>query len=356
MIVNICCIAQNEELYIEDWLLYHFKIGVDNITIYDNNSIEKKDVLTDLIKNSQKVQKYIDRIEIVHCNGYKTYQIPSYMSYYRSHVFDWVINIDIDEFIVLRKWKNIKDMLSDTIFDNAEVVLLNWRTIGDDDVICCPDNYVYNGVKFCDIIDEETRLKAINKYLKIPIYNRLFQESKKCKRNYYKSIIRSNIKSIETIRDHGIRKIRNLPVLSVNVRGEITNIFSDNGSLNLAEHCSEAYLNHYRTKTLYEYLMQKFLRTTTESGNNNHQNLLKYFFEFNNKNAKKIKFFNDFVRDKNIKKRIYVFNQNATLKDILKHSFDYKFIFNDKFKSYDNYIYKDNFFKMIQEFDEIVFL
>jgi len=247
-------------------------------------------------------------------------------------------------------------MLSDSLFDNAEVVVLNWRTIGDDNIICCPDDYVYNGIKFSDINDERIKIKAIERYLKIPIYNRLFNESKKCKRNYYKSIIRSNIKSIETIRDHGIRKIRNMSVLSVNVRGEPTLVFQNNGMLNAAEHCSEAYINHYRTKTLYEYLRQKFLRTTTESGNNNHQNLLNYFFEFNDKSNKKIKFFNDFIRENNVKKRIYVLNVNATVKDILKYSFDFKFVFNDNLKSYDNYIYKGNFFDMLNEFDEIVFV
>ena len=30
-------IAKNEELYIENWLLWYFKLGYDEITIYDNN-------------------------------------------------------------------------------------------------------------------------------------------------------------------------------------------------------------------------------------------------------------------------------------------------------------------------------
>lgn len=355
MIVNICCIAQNEELYIEDWLLYHFKLGVDNITIYDNNPVEKSNVLVDLLNKSTKINDYLERIEVIACNGYKTFQIPSYMCYYRSHHFDWVINIDIDEFIVLNKWKNIKEMLADPMFNNAEVVVLNWKTIGDDNVIDCPDNFVYNGKCFKEITNIKEREKAIAAYQAIPVYKRLFGESKRCKRNYYKSIIRSNIKSIETIRDHGIRKIRNLPVLSVNVAGEPTVVFKYNGTLTEAEHHEEAYLNHYRTKTLHEYLRQKYLRTTTESGNNNHQNLLRYYFEFNDKTNEKVAYYNQFVKEANIKKRITVMQPTATIKDILQHSFDFKFVFDPNLKDYDNYIYKGNFFDMIYEFDEIDF-
>ena len=33
----ICCIAKNENYYINDWVKYHLDLGFDHIYIYDNN-------------------------------------------------------------------------------------------------------------------------------------------------------------------------------------------------------------------------------------------------------------------------------------------------------------------------------
>ena len=33
-IVHLCCIAKNEELYIEDWMLHYYSLGIDYIYIY----------------------------------------------------------------------------------------------------------------------------------------------------------------------------------------------------------------------------------------------------------------------------------------------------------------------------------
>jgi hypothetical protein len=37
MKVAIVCIAKNEDLYLEEWVNYHLKLGFDRIYIYMNN-------------------------------------------------------------------------------------------------------------------------------------------------------------------------------------------------------------------------------------------------------------------------------------------------------------------------------
>ena len=37
MRTSICCIAKNEDLYIDEWINYHKKLGFDHFFIYQNN-------------------------------------------------------------------------------------------------------------------------------------------------------------------------------------------------------------------------------------------------------------------------------------------------------------------------------
>ena len=54
-IVHLVAIAKNEDLYIEDWMIHYFNLGIDKICIYDNMS-EKP--LSELINNSIKLKQY----------------------------------------------------------------------------------------------------------------------------------------------------------------------------------------------------------------------------------------------------------------------------------------------------------
>jgi hypothetical protein len=37
MKVAICCIAKNEDNYIDEWIEYHLKLGIDDIHVHQNN-------------------------------------------------------------------------------------------------------------------------------------------------------------------------------------------------------------------------------------------------------------------------------------------------------------------------------
>lgn len=37
MKIGICAIAKDENFYIEEWIRYHLKLGVDQIYIFQNN-------------------------------------------------------------------------------------------------------------------------------------------------------------------------------------------------------------------------------------------------------------------------------------------------------------------------------
>ena len=44
MKVALVCIAKNEDLYIDEWIDYHFKLGFDEIFVYQNNWRFNKDI------------------------------------------------------------------------------------------------------------------------------------------------------------------------------------------------------------------------------------------------------------------------------------------------------------------------
>ena len=63
------------------------------------------------------------------CYSYNSFIEENY------NLYDWCGFIDLDEFFVLKKWKNIKEFLSQKIFDKAEEIKFEWHIYGDNDEI-----------------------------------------------------------------------------------------------------------------------------------------------------------------------------------------------------------------------------
>lgn len=113
----LCAIALDEEPYIEEWIKYNLKLGFDMIFIYDNSENNVLDVF-----NSE-------RVCIIHFPG-KIKQMEAYnhfISNYRT-VFTWCAIIDCDEFIVLKTYTNINQLLFDHCQSGS--LSLNWVLFG----------------------------------------------------------------------------------------------------------------------------------------------------------------------------------------------------------------------------------
>jgi len=92
--VSLCCIIKDENEYLEEWVNYHLKIGIEHFYIYDNGSrIPIRETLEQL-----KLSKYTT---IVKMTG-KAKQVKAYghcIKNFGKHS-RWIGFIDIDEFIV----------------------------------------------------------------------------------------------------------------------------------------------------------------------------------------------------------------------------------------------------------------
>lgn len=118
--INLVCIAKNEDKYIQEWVDHHLKLGFDKIYIFNNGSNPYK------IKSS--------KVEQLMWNGT---QIPCY-NFFIQNVMnkdDWTLFIDVDEFLTLEKDKNVFEFVN--CYNGADCILLNWKVYGD----CGNDKY-----------------------------------------------------------------------------------------------------------------------------------------------------------------------------------------------------------------------
>ena len=116
-------LGKNENRYIIEFVEYYKKYGVDKIFIYDNNDFNGEIF-------EKALFKYIkdDFIEIRNWRGIEKAQFQIMNDCYKSNhnKFNWLIFYDIDEFINLKYYKNIKLFLIQSKFDKCGKVELNW--------------------------------------------------------------------------------------------------------------------------------------------------------------------------------------------------------------------------------------
>jgi hypothetical protein len=155
--IAVCAIALNEEPYIEEWIRYNLALGFDMIYIYDNS-----DTYTLKYLNN-------DRVKIIHFPG-KVKQLEAYNAFIRNNLktIEWGAFIDIDEFIVLKTHKNIKDLLSDYTAYNC--IALNWLMFGTANEKKYINEPVTSRFRYCSNTINE-HIKCIAKLKEVFDYN-----------------------------------------------------------------------------------------------------------------------------------------------------------------------------------------
>lgn len=198
MKVALVCIAKNEDLYIDEWIDYHFKLGFDEIFVYQNNWRFNKD-----IENVTKIE----------FDGTQK-QIESYNDFIKNHGnrFTWAAFLDVDEFLVLKKHSNIKDFIN--VYSNYDAIGINWVLFGDNNITELNDNY--------SVLERFTkRQHGVNEHIKTIL---------KMKNNVKMFVHRPNVNLVST--DFTV----------------FLNSLNPNGNDDIAQ------INHYFVKTKKEFL------------------------------------------------------------------------------------------------------
>ena len=226
----ICCIAKCENHYLKEWADYHLSLGFSHIYIYDNNDEDGE-------KIAPLCESY-DNVIVLDCRGKVNYQKRAYTEFYRKYgnTYDWIAYIDVDEFITFNESTNIKtinEFLHTFDEKKVDVIQLNWMLYGDNDLVCT-DSF--------SVLDRFVKPLAFN----IRMWGNGFDEN-----NWVKSIYRGGLPDGDWyIGPHTCHKIAGLSF--VDDKGE-----KCKGDENKPYDFSIAYVRHFYTKTIVEWIIKK---------------------------------------------------------------------------------------------------
>ena len=149
--------------------MFYEKKGVDKIYLYDNNNINGEN-FEDVIKD------YIDIgfVDLINWRGKKKVQLKIMNNCYRRYYlfYDWLIFFDIDEFIHLKNYSNIKSFLNETRFSDCQLIYLNLFVHTDNNQIFYQNKSLFERFKeFVPKIKPEGQILEIKFILKGHISN-----------------------------------------------------------------------------------------------------------------------------------------------------------------------------------------
>jgi hypothetical protein len=198
--VALVCIAKNEDPYIQEWVEYNTKLGFDHIHLFQN------DWRTDY-EHPNLIKYVIDGLN-------KQRSAYNLFLHQYGNRYDWAAFFDVDEFLVLKKHKTIKEFVLD--YNDKAGVGINWVMFGN------------NG--HTEVIDNE--------------YSQIKRFTKREKG------INNHIKTILNLKYNFLMDIHNPVNLMVSdTNGNLINgPFNDKGTDEVAQ------INHYYCKTPDEFI------------------------------------------------------------------------------------------------------
>lgn len=249
--VCLCTVGKQENNYIIEYIKHYKKYGIDKIFLYDNNDINGErfeDILSHYIR--------INFIEIINFRGIKQFQQKIYQICYKNYYknYKWLIFYDLDEFIYLKNYSNIKNYLFQKKFRKCPSIYLNWVIHTDNNLITYDNRTLY----------QRFPKKIINKYC------------------VGKTIIKGSIEGINIKSCHLLDK----HIKRCNGYGNFIKLKSI--------YCRKPdfknyYIDHYEFKSTEEFI-KKVLRGDALFGKNNKYTKLKRYIIYNKINLKKKNF------------------------------------------------------------------
>ena len=258
--IVLCTVAKEENRYIKEYVDYYLNYGVNKIFIYDNNNRDGErfdKVLSEYINNNT--------VKIVNIRGKKQVQVDAFnhCSWTNYQKYNWMLLFDVDEFIFLKNYSDIKDYLKEKKFNQCKAIFLN-------ELVHTDNNQIYYQNK-----------SVIERFPEININRTLIM---------LKSLVKGKIERTRIINNHVIR---------LNWEGcdgngnkiKFDGIHTKNPDFN------KYFFSHYFSKSSEEYLW-KFAKGSVFWGNlrNISKGSLNNYFEYNKLTEEKINFFENRTR------------------------------------------------------------
>jgi hypothetical protein len=138
--ISACCISQNEDRFLKEWIDYHRLIGVEHFYFYDNMSDDASyEILEPYIKEGIVDYIYWDKTYDTE-KGWWHVQRDAYVDAVEraKKQSKWLAIIDTDEFIVPIKDHDLKTFLDD--FNDFGGVFVSWICYGSSGIKTLSEN------------------------------------------------------------------------------------------------------------------------------------------------------------------------------------------------------------------------
>ena len=231
--IALCCIAKMENRYIREYVDYYKTLHFDKIFIYDNNDVEGE-------RLEEVIGDYIacGFVQTVDFRGRKVVQLEAYQDCYakHSHEYDWIAFFDCDEYLsFVNASTEIHSFLSQDCFLPFQAIHVNWMVYGDN-----------------ELLDDDGR--SLIERFKNPVLPLDFVLNGRPHNNHVKSIIRGGMQApLKWTTPHTIfsyyLRCCTPEAKETNISSPFQNFVFDT-----------AYLRHFSTKTIGEWVTNKMRR------------------------------------------------------------------------------------------------
>lgn len=272
MKVALCAIARFENRYVKEWVDYHLNKGFAHIYLYDNNR-EDEERLSEVI-NTNSVE-YKDVVTIVpYHNVIVCPQLKAYNDCYQKTDCDWIAFFDLDEFFTFNaqcQFRTINDLVSSR--SNFDAILLNWMGFGDNGHCYYADKPVVE--RF--VTPLPINFSVCNMFGRQPF------------NGHVKSIVRTRM-NIKMCSPH----IASGRLNCCNAKGEPTNNVPYQPTISH----DVAYLRHFVTKSISEYIQTKGRRPAADSAFSHYS--ISSFFWYNKPTFRKWLIYKKYCKKYNV--------------------------------------------------------
>ena len=252
-------IGKLENLYVREMVGYYKNLGVEKFILGDNND-KNTEKLSDVLKKDIE-EGLVDILDYIGRHKHQTDFFKDSYELYKDQC-RWISFYDFDEFLEIKddnKQLTIQQYFSDKKFQKCDVILINWVVYGDNDLLL---------------------------YEEGPITKRFTKGSFNASDNrFVKSIIKGNIKYNPWDTDQTSHRPHHHKY-TCSYDGERIKTFND---VIKPPKIKNVYLKHYATKTVEEFITNKFKRGYT-SVYRPKSEWVDNFFKINKVTQEKIKY------------------------------------------------------------------
>ena len=168
MRIGICAIAKDEDGYIDEWIRYHLKLGVDQICVFANNWR-----YSGPFTENFHVHWYAQDGEVQQLNAYNRFLHNANLS---IQELDWCAFVDVDEYICVRDVsRSFQDILEE--FQAYPSLTINWRLFGSSRLSWDSSH---------DVVTRFTKCEAVlNKHIKQVVNLKMMRENGMLSKAYF---------------------------------------------------------------------------------------------------------------------------------------------------------------------------